>query len=199
MSAGDTGPDAPAGLSILPESNWTDYDRRIWDEYDAVIDDTLRGNTPYPEKACIGRYKGQPALIARFYTDHLTDGWGLGVSHGTFARKFTVSSWVLTYPEPMDSVDGTYYDDVPFTEDQILEGDAEYDVFAQIIPSEFVDWVTGDLFPEDWAEHFYKSEENPLQEFVKDEVGSVDSVVDPTVRAHLKRLIEASSSSDAEE
>ena len=99
----------------------------------------------------------------------------------------------------MDSVDGTYYDDVPFTEDQILEGDAEYDVFAQIIPSEFVDWVTGDLFPEDWAEHFYKSEENPLQEFVKDEVGSVDSVVDPTVRAHLKRLIEASSSSDAEE
>ena len=72
-------------------------------------------------------------------------------------------------------------------------------MFSQIIPSEFVGWVTDELFPVGWADNFDESEGNTLQDFIEAEIGSVDPVMDPVVRTHLKRLIEAYSSNDPKE
>lgn len=184
-------PDAPAELSILPESSWSDYDRRIWDGFDEMIDQVLQGNTPYPEKESIGRFKGLPALIARFHTDNLTDELEYPDSIGAFGRLLMVSTSVFTYPETQDSLAGTYFTEVPISEEPILEEDGEYDVLTQVIPSDFLDYVTQEIFPDDWADRFDESEGNVLLEFIEHAVGPVDAVADPTVRDHLKKLIKA--------
>lgn len=37
--------DAPDGLTILPKSEWTEYDQLIWDQFDELIDGMLNSSS----------------------------------------------------------------------------------------------------------------------------------------------------------
>ena len=51
---------APKGLLIVPESEWTDYDRRIWDAFDEIAGGIFMGTPPPHCTMAMGRMNGKP-------------------------------------------------------------------------------------------------------------------------------------------
>ena len=184
-------PESPSGISLLPEGAWTDYDRTIWEDFDKLMDDMLRGCSPYPEAACLGRYQGKPAILARSIGDTIRNenGAGFGVSRGVFDRTLVVRSWLYVYPEVAAS-DGIHtYEDVPFIDESLLQGDGDYDVFSAEIPDEFIGAVKAEMFPEEWRDYFDDDGCNDLTSYIAKEIGTVDRIKDVRVRRHIRMLL----------
>lgn len=181
---------APAGLTIQPSRQWTAADRRIWHEFDDLIEDaTLFGGGPMPHKTCMGRFNGQTVLFWRAIGDsHGPASFesGFGACRGSFDRWLVVSTWVYGYSE-----DGTCkYDSPLFANANLLKGDGTYDVFKDKIPKDLLQYVSGDMFPRHWREYFAPHDStSALEDFVKNEVGSIEEIKDPAVKTHLKKLL----------
>lgn len=189
-------PSAPKELRVLRASEWTTGDHRIWDGFDGWIDEQLMGVLPYPCKVGMGRYRNAPALFARLVGDRNdeTGGGGYGHAWGTFDRTLVVESSIYVYSQPSrsDEVPCLVEGDVSFSGDGLLPGDGNYDVFAELVPTEFLYWVTDHMFPKDWDTYFEDFEEpvlTALSDYVSKEVGKVDNIRDPRVRRHIAKLI----------
>ena len=184
-------PHAPEGLIILPESKWTEYDRRIWKGSEAMLDAVLSNagisSLPYPQG--IGRYDGLPSHLVRFYGDEGGRELNGYCSFSTFNRNFLVQTSVFVCPRNLIPGESPFYNGIPFEEKTILCGDGTYDVLAQKIPSGFIDQIIDHMFPEDWKDHFDESDGNALLDYIEEEVGSINCVVDPIIRSHLEKLI----------
>ncbi|MBT7687431.1 MAG: hypothetical protein HN618_03120, partial [Flavobacteriales bacterium] len=173
---------APKGLSIVPESEWTDYDKAIWDQFDEFTDGLWMGEPPSHGKMAIGRMAEKPVLITRTeYADGL-DGMGLWESD-KFSHTLVVDGNVFLYPEspPKDNV--VIFDEWIEIYSTILEEDGEYDLFKEKIPDDFF-WCVEEMYPECTE---------GLVRYINDEAGSFEGIVDPKVRGYLQVLCDDAS------
>ena len=181
--------DAPDGLTIVPKSEWTEYDQLIWDQFDDLIDGMLRGCGAYPEKVAIGRKGGDPLLLAQV---HYADGLDDMVLHDglTYSRKLVVEGQVFVYlkEKPVDGVacNSDWYSCTLF------EDDGEFDIFKDILPKGHIDSVEVMLEDDDGGV-YGEGEDEPftIAQFVKQEVGDPSEIVDRDVRQLVKGKIAA--------
>ena len=183
-------PSAPKELTIVPYNQWTPSDHEIWDKFDELTEDgTLFGGGPFPNKECIGRYQGNTALFCRWFGDSagaVDFESGYGGNAGRFDRTLIVGTLVFQYT--LD--EHCTYDRPVFTNQDLLVGDGSYDVLSQIVPEEFVGEVIHGMFPSDWFDSLDETDdENPLLDYIVQQVGSVDKIADPAVKSHVKHLL----------
>jgi hypothetical protein len=48
----------------IPGADWTPYQRRIWDSFEGLVDELMRGSEGTPSAADLGLFKGKPAVLA---------------------------------------------------------------------------------------------------------------------------------------
>jgi hypothetical protein len=53
----------------LPEEEWSSYYRRIWDSFEGLVDELMRGEPGVPSAVSLGLYKNQPAILASSWLD----------------------------------------------------------------------------------------------------------------------------------
>ena len=53
----------------LPEEEWSPYHRRIWDSFEELVDELMRGEPGGPSAVSLGLYKDQPAILASSWLD----------------------------------------------------------------------------------------------------------------------------------
>ncbi|MDC0299727.1 hypothetical protein OAM00_02985 [Verrucomicrobia bacterium] len=53
----------------IPRADWTPYQRRIWDSFEGLVDELMRGSEGTPSAADLGLYKDKPAVLSRIYFD----------------------------------------------------------------------------------------------------------------------------------
>lgn len=174
---------APEGLVLIPESDWTEYEKRIWDGFDAYADSVFQGTGPHNDKVAIGRLNNRPAIIARIAYATESEEMGLW-SEAEYYRTLNIGSTVFTYPEESRE---THWEDMDCYDADILEGDGEYDVLKDEVPEAFLSDVK-EMFqePRVWVEY---ENELKLGDYIKEQVGGVDKIADAKVRAHIIEVI----------
>ena len=53
----------------LPEEDWSPYHHRIWDSFEGLVDELMRGEPGGPSAVSLGLYKNQPAILASSWLD----------------------------------------------------------------------------------------------------------------------------------
>ncbi len=53
----------------LPEGKWSPYHRRIWDSFEGLVDELMRGEPGGPSPVSLGLYKDQPTILASSWLD----------------------------------------------------------------------------------------------------------------------------------
>ena len=183
-------PSAPKELTIVRYDQWTPSDHQSWTQFDELTEDgTLFGGGPYPHKTGIGRYQGNTVLFCRWYGDSagaVDFESGYGGNAGRFDRTLIVGTLVFQFA--LD--EHCTYDGPVFTDRDLLVGDGSYDVLSQIVPEEFVGEVIHGMFPSYWFDSLDKTDgENPLLDYIVQQVGSVDGIADPAIKSHVKYLL----------
>ena len=172
---------APEGLVLIPESDWTEYEKRIWDGFGDAAESILQGTPPYNNPMAVGQLNGRTVLLARIFYARDDEEQRL-YSHNQFNRFLRVGTTVFLYPEARD---GDYFETMHCFDENIIEGDGEYDVFKDSIPEGFMPEVS-EMFeePSIWNETELK-----LNDYVNEQIGGVGKIVDPKVRAHIIEVI----------
>lgn len=183
-------PSAPKELTIVPADQWTPSDHQIWNQFDELTEDgTLFGGGPFPNKQYIGRYMGNTVLFCRWYGNSVKAvdfESGYGGNDGPFDRTLIVGTLVFQFA--LD--EHCTYDGPVFTDRDLLVGDGSYDVLSQIVPEEFVGEVIHGMFSRYWFDDLDETDgENPLLDYIVQQVGSVDKIADPTVKNHIRYLL----------
>ena len=56
-------------FKVLPEEDWSPYHHRIWDSFEGLVDELMRGEPGGPSAVSLGLYKNQPAILASSWLD----------------------------------------------------------------------------------------------------------------------------------
>jgi len=180
----DLHPEAPEGLIFSAE--WGDYGDKIWEDFEKAVEDGMwLGEPPDHELISVGSFEGKPALITRNY--HASECEMRLFGSGSTPRTLEVCSNIFVYPLEYDLSESIMFEDWAIVFDKILKGDGEYDIYNQVVPENFL-WAVDEMTGLDEAD----TQEIELKEFIEDEIGGVEKIVDPKVREIVKKKLDQS-------
>lgn len=166
-------------LVILDKTQWTDFDKRIWNAFDVTMTDYANPD-PTPEAMC--RYKGVNALLARSFS--VGDGYKLDLMPSRIKRfdiDLLAHSEVFTYANA-DTAELCY--DNYFHLDHVFESDGRYNLYKDVIHPDLkwcLDEICNSLYKFDIMEMF-------------EHIGStlnVDLIADSYLRNKVKCIIKS--------
>jgi hypothetical protein len=189
----DLHPESPEGLSLLPKSKWNEYDHAIWDQFEELFSESVRGEPPGHVEVAIGRLEQKPVLVTQaHYSEELNE---MSLFDGiTFPRELVVSGNVFCYPETLGEEGIAAFDDWIIIYQNVLASDGTYDIFKDKIPKEHFWCVREMLNDEDGGVYPDGEEPFTLSQFIKQEVGDPSKIVDPQVREFVSTTLAKSSS-----
>lgn len=170
MSLPKLSANAPAGLALIPETEWNEFDRKIWGGFDDYLNDWHNsfGGGPVASKFAIGRYNGVPAILS---TSEDYKDWD-----SRFCRTISISTLVFCF-ENQEGQEFWVHTDIQ--DGDYFEGDATYDVFSDKLPERLMRYIP----------HMFADFDEEMAEYVMAEVGSCDEIKDKRVRDYIEKQL----------
>jgi hypothetical protein len=168
-------------LVILDESEWTDFDKRIWNAFDLTMTDYANAD-PTPVAMC--KYKNKNALLARAFS--VGEGYKpnrLAYESKHFDIDLLVNSEVFTY-ENVDAAELSYNYNDYFLLDHVFESDGTYNLYKDVIHSD-LRWCLDDICS--------SLDEHTIMEMFEylGSTGHVELIADDYLRDNVKNIIKS--------
>jgi hypothetical protein len=137
---------APKDLLVLDESEWTEFDKKIWDNFD---EETQSG--PNPNPVAIGRLNKKNVLLSRTHAFSKDGGFVKPSDNNSFSVFLTVFTESFFYEKNDVNLKLSQFEkDYPIQTDyvdlgEVFEYDGEYNLLKDDIPTE-LECNIGEIF-----------------------------------------------------
>ncbi|MDA7624710.1 hypothetical protein N8697_00910 [bacterium] len=128
---------APKDLLVLDESEWTEFDKKIWDNFD---EETQSG--PNPSPVAIGRLNEKNVLLSRIHAFSKDGGFVKPSDNNSFSVFLTVFTESFFYEKNDGNLKLSQFEkDYPIQVDyielgEVFEYDGDYNLLEDDIPTE---------------------------------------------------------------
>jgi hypothetical protein len=174
-------PKATQTYTFLEESEWTELDKEIWENFDGTMEDLCWGLISVPdERYAIGRDGEYPVVFSEVVhaKSCSPDGSEVGILYpNELDSAFSVCTSAYLYESVEDGRIQTGVCTPIFFYEQFFEKDRDYDFLTEIIPSEYIDYIKQiidsliDKF--EWCELF---------NYINKKIGRIENIKDLTVK-----------------
>ncbi|MDA7624718.1 hypothetical protein N8697_00950 [bacterium] len=173
-------PKATQTYTVLEESEWTELDKEIWENFDDTMQDLCWGQISVPdERYAIGRDGEYPVVFSEvvYAKSCHPDGSEDRFYPNELDSVFTVCTSAYLYESVEDGRIQTGVCTPIFFYEQFFEKDRDYDFLTEIIPSENIDYIKDII-----NSLIDKFECYELFNYINKKIGEIGNIKDPVVK-----------------